>query len=399
MGRSPRSDGWVSRIPCLQKARHGAPARLLEADVGHPPNEENGLLPDLVYYFQMYFRVTCALDDLANKMCDEPIAYDLARPFVTRVSIYKQKPTSELPKGGPVYASCTTSLELDESDALLDLTSAIAKSKDAVWANFEGMNNEVKAIHNVGDPAFSQKVTAIHAIVDPVFSQLGTNLKMSIAILKWRYGITDGPINSFSNWSEAVSLDGTAWRGISTLRGLKISFIVPPRKIGASAVHEASRLHNEGAEPPLGLQLLVEAWNQRTTHARSALVIGVTAAELALKQLIGELAPDARWLADNVPSPPIFKIARDYVPSLKVKARLKGKTLRPPKKLLKRLVEAVELRNRVVHAGEAPPKPEKLKEILVAMEDLVWICDLYKGHTWAWDHISPETKSTWEDEK
>src|ERR1019366_9498321 len=29
VGRSPRSDGWVSRIPCLQKARHGAPVRLL----------------------------------------------------------------------------------------------------------------------------------------------------------------------------------------------------------------------------------------------------------------------------------------------------------------------------------------------------------------------------------
>jgi hypothetical protein len=142
-------------------------------------------------------------------------------------------------------------------------------------------------------------------------------------------------------------------------------------------------MHNEGSEPPLGLQLLGEAWNQRITHPRSALVIGVTAAEIALKQLIGELAPDARWLVDNVPSPPIFKIARDYVPSLKVKARLKGKTLQPPKKLLKRLLEAVELRNKVVHAGEAPPGPEELKEILVAMEDLVWICDLYTGHTWA----------------
>jgi hypothetical protein len=59
--------------------------------------------------------------------------------------------------------------------------------------------------------------------------------------------------------------------------------------------------------------------------------------------------------------------------------RLQGKSLRPPKKLLKTLGEAVELRNRVVHAGEAPPEAEKLEEILVAMEDLVWICGLYTG--------------------
>jgi hypothetical protein len=283
-----------------------------------------------------------------------------------------------------VSASCTTNLELDESEALRNLTSAIARTKDGQWANFEGMNEKVKAIY---------------VIVDPVFRQLGIHLKTSIAILKWRYGITDGPINSFSNWSEAVSTDGTAWRGISTLRGGKISFLHPPRKIDASALYEPCRLHNEGAEPPLAWQLLIEARNQRTTHPRSALVIGVAAAEIALKQLIGELAPDARWLAENVPTPPIHKIARDYIPSLKVKARLKGKSLRPPRKLLKRLTDAVELRNRIVHAGAAPPELENLKEILDAMEDLVWICGLYTGHTWAWDHVSHDTKSTWEDEK
>jgi hypothetical protein len=81
-----------------------------------------------------------------------------------------------------------------------------------------------------------------------------------------------------------------------------------------------------------------------------------------------------------------------------VKARLEGKTLRPPKKLLKRLDAAVELRNKIVDAGNAPPEPEQLKDILAAMEDLVWICGLYTGHTWAWDHVSFDTKSTWEDE-
>ena len=283
-----------------------------------------------------------------------------------------------------MFASCTTSLELDETEGLLDLTSAIAASKDGRSVNFEGMNERMKAIYN---------------IVDPVFSQLGTQLENSIMLLKWRCGITDGPIKSFSRRSETVSSDGLAWRSISTTRSIKNVFSVPSRKIDASAFQEVSRLHNEGAEPPLGLQLLIEAWNQRTTHPRSALVIGVTAAEIALKQLIGELAPDARWLAENVPSPPIDMIARDYIPRLKVKARLKGKTLQPPKNLLKRLEEAIKLRNKVVHRGAAPPAEEKLRMILAAMEDLVWICGLYAGHTWAWDHVSFDTKSTWEDEK
>jgi len=283
-----------------------------------------------------------------------------------------------------VCASCTTSLEFEDSEGLRDLTSAIARSKDGRHANFEGMNERMRAIYD---------------IVDPIFRQLKTHVETSIMLLKWRCGITDSSINSFTNRSEAVSLDGSEWRSISSLRSIKIVFSNSPRKIDATALQEVSRLHNEGAEPPLGLQLLIEAWNQKTTHPRSALVIGVTAAEIALKQLIGELAPDARWLAENVPSPPVHKIARDYIPSLQVKARLKGKSLRPPKKLLKRLIEAVELRNKVVHAGEAPPQQEKLGEILAAMEDLVWICCLYAGHTWAWNHVSFDTKSHWEDEK
>jgi hypothetical protein len=258
------------------------------------------------------------------------------------------------------------------------------RSKDGMWANFEGMNEKMKAIYE---------------IVDPVFSPLRTQLNTSIAILRWRYGIINSPINSISDWSEAVSSDGSAWLGISALRGGKIHFLGLLKKIDASAVQEVRRLHNEGAEPPLGLQLLNEARNQRMTHPRSALVIGVAAAEVALKQLIGELAPDARWLAENVPSPPIARIARDYIPHLRVKARLKGKVLRPPKKLLKRLADAVELRNKIVHAGEAPPEFEKLQEMLDAMEDLVWICNFYTGHIWAWDHVSWDTKSSWEDEK
>jgi hypothetical protein len=86
-------------------------------------------------------------------MCDEPISYDLARPLVAHISIYKQ--TSELPKDGPVLAGCTTNLKLDKSEGLSDLTLAITKSKDALRVNFEGMNEKVKAIYAIVDPVLT----------------------------------------------------------------------------------------------------------------------------------------------------------------------------------------------------------------------------------------------------
>lgn len=82
-----------------------------------------------------------------------------------------------------------------------------------------------------------------------------------------------------------------------------------------------------------------------------------------------------------------------------MRAHFKGKVLRLPKRLLKKLAEAVELRNRVVHAGESPPGEEELEGILAAAEDIVWICDLYAGHLWAGEHVSQETRYEWEDDK
>jgi len=47
-----------------------------------------------------------------------------------------------------------------------------------------------------------------------------------------------------------------------------------------------------GAEEPLGRQLFREAWSEREMHPRSALVvIGVAAAEVGFKRLVGSLVP------------------------------------------------------------------------------------------------------------
>jgi hypothetical protein len=64
-------------------------------------------------------------------------------------------PTTEVAKGA-VIANCTTSREFDETEGLVDLTSAIAASKDGRSANFEGMNERMKAVYDIVDPVFSQ---------------------------------------------------------------------------------------------------------------------------------------------------------------------------------------------------------------------------------------------------
>jgi hypothetical protein len=87
-----------------------------------------------------------------------------------------------------------------------------------------------------------------------------------------------------------------------------------------------------------------------------------------------------------------------FLPTLPVKAKFVDKTIRPPSPLLKQLEKAVQRRNKLVHAGEPPPKWDELEEMLLAINDFLWICDLYQGHEWAANHISISTQTAWKDE-
>ncbi len=67
---------------------------------------------------------------------------------------------------------------------------------------------------------------------------------------------------------------------------------------------------------PVGHELIREAWDLRVRSARGALVLGVAALEAGVKQFVQELVPDTSWLLENLPSPPMEKILKTYLPSI-----------------------------------------------------------------------------------
>jgi hypothetical protein len=66
-----------------------------------------------------------------------------------------------------------------------------------------------------------------------------------------------------------------------------------------------------------------------------------------------------------------------------------------PNVLLNRLDSAIESRNKLVHAGHAPPNIDELGEMLRAVSDFLSICDLYSGQEWACKYISAEILTAW----
>jgi hypothetical protein len=143
--------------------------------------------------------------------------------------------------------------------------------------------------------------------------------------------------------------------------------------------------------------LFREAWSQIGTNPRSALVIGVTAAEVGLKRLIATLVPGTDWLMQEIQVPPLGKMLRKFLPTLQLKAkRVDGGPITPPRHLIRQIEEAVEHRNKVVHAGAPPPPRQELAAMLRAVSDLLWMCDIYLGEHWAGKHISTETMKNWQ---
>ena len=148
----------------------------------------------------------------------------------------------------------------------------------------------------------------------------------------------------------------------------------------------------KGLNEPTGHELFREAWEQRHQNPRSALIIGIAATEVGFKQLVSTLVPETLWLIENVPSPPLTKMLREYLPNLPVKCKIRGTVSPLPDILLKVLEDGVNLRNRAAHIGQMTFTYEKLDEILLAVRDLLWILDYYSGMNWALNEVRPEIR-------
>ena len=235
----------------------------------------------------------------------------------------------------------------------------------------------------------------LHGILDELYISA---MIPTVSVLRWRCGLAEGPPNPGRNLKGYYSNDGESWRELSMVRSFKISFGIPrtgplpPLDVIRSEVVE---LIKTSTEEPLGRQLFREAWSERATRPRSALVIGVAAAEVGFKKLVGSLVPQAQWLMDEVQTPSLGKMLRKFLPTLPIKARFQGKSVCPPNGLLNQLDKAIECRNKLVHTGQPPPNSNELDKMLRAVSDFLWICDVYAGQRWACEYISAETRTAW----
>jgi hypothetical protein len=236
-------------------------------------------------------------------------------------------------------------------------------------------------------------------LLETTYGKLSEVLRRSVRLLMWRHGISEDR-NLFVLRDGAWSADSRQWHPIPGLiRGVMI-FGLPRSKFPISPEVQEDVVRRLVAEEdePLARQILREAWSLWNDSPKSALFLGIAAAEVGFKRCVATLVPDASWLVSKLQSPPLVKMLREYLPQLPIRAWPTARRGVLPKRLLRELHRGTEWRNTAIHTGEAGFTVEKLTEVLRTVSDVLWALDISVGERWAAQHIRSEVLAEWRRE-
>jgi hypothetical protein len=262
-------------------------------------------------------------------------------------------------------------------------------------------------LRNAFDPPFSgnrvnfgavlkDDIGRVYEEVDRFLAPLRRSGLRLARLLRWRAGLD---FQALTINQDHLSLDGNTWLALSAARSATLSIVQIFPAMSEEITKEIIQQYEAGGDEPLAHQLFNDAWNLRQTNPRASLVVAVAAAEVGLKKVIGLIVPDAQWLLEEISAPPIGKMLRKYIPLLKVKSHITGKQIVPPSKLINKLEEAASARNKIVHVGQKAPEPKELLEMLEAIRDFMWVCDMYRGQLKDSSFISADVLKEWKDIK
>ena len=205
--------------------------------------------------------------------------------------------------------------------------------------------------------------------------------------LRWRFGLF-GDDSVFSSTHLDVDLRDGAVLELTPMRSAVMGDDIA--EIGADGLRAVADLVGASVDQPLAHELWRESWNLRHASPRSSLVVGVAAAEVGFKQLVALLVPGAETLVENLPSPPLELMIHRVLPALPVRSGVKAER-RCPRPIRKRIAQAVEARNLVVHRGATPAVD--LRSTLLDIRDFLYLLDYHAGHRWAIELISDGTRA------
>lgn len=226
----------------------------------------------------------------------------------------------------------------------------------------------------------------IQRLIENAESELSSQTSKLLKLLRWRQGV-DAPGEIMEHQTLYWKVEEGVYR-LAPLDGGPHHTDVVPVMYGLHWDEVDSKdlqqlWENNDIAEPLGHTLVREAGALASESPRSAILIMTAALETAVKMHVSSIAADTDWLMEEVPSPPIFKILRDYIPLIHLR---RGNDLvfwDNVKPFIKKAQKLIELRNKVAHTGKIPEDAAPVHESIELVSDLLYLLDVLAGHVWA----------------
>jgi hypothetical protein len=230
----------------------------------------------------------------------------------------------------------------------------------------------------------------LQAFISDTRARLRRTIRIAFSAIAWRMAVT-GHHDPVSFGRAFWSLDGEKWEMFPTSGIVGFATGQGIYRLHGERQEDIQTLINFGLREPLGHALWREASAQRGTNPRSAILIGVAALEVGVKQFAALRVPLANWLLKETQSPPVTKMLSRFLPDLPPLA--KGKRFRRPSKAQRKIIQrAVDLRNDIAHQGveHEQLKRTEVDEILATVRDLLWQLDVASGVKWAERYVESD---------
>jgi len=289
-------------------------------------------------------------------------------------------------------------LTVDFPDGLGSLVIApepqLGRTSVEIRVEREASESVVRVLESFANPArpfrFEDLPKEFREFSNSLDRELNQLASESVALVRWRFGLAGGhrAISGFKGifWRSG---DGT-WARVPIQIGM-VANIERTVLFSERALETVRRIWTGSNKEPVGHELWREAWAIQESAPRSALLIGVAALEVGVKEWIAQEIPETSWLMSEIPSPPAVRMLNEYAPKL---LTLKGRPDRArqlPKDLVTRLAKGVKLRNDIAHAGAKVFASADLREFLYTVRDALYLLDSFAGRDWALDHVRRTT--------
>jgi hypothetical protein len=181
-------------------------------------------------------------------------------------------------------------------------------------------------------------IVALHGNMDRMASEI-------FNVVRWRMGIVGGPLRLKSEWSSMRWHDDSKGEKVIDEHGFlnrqmiagAFTLRMPEMQdadFGEECRSNVEKLIQFQSKQPLYHDLFREAWQNQRDNPRSAVVMGIAAAETGFKTALTDLNPTVTLIVENLQSPPLDRMLRDYMAQLPARNHINGEVRRPPIKVM-----------------------------------------------------------------